>query len=67
MAQEKTLTRHWIDEVSSLVSFYSLSAFNKFLVITGSMALLTIIGVAVLLMIATIFIYAGFLFKVLFF
>ena len=67
MTQEKTLTKHWIDEVFSLLSYYSLSAFNKFLVITGSIALLAITGMSLLILMVTIFIYVSFLLKLLFF
>lgn len=67
MTQEKTLTKHWIEELSSFLSYYSLSAFNKFLVITGSIALLAITGLALLILLVTIFIYVSFLLKLLFF
>ena len=67
MTQEKTLTTHWIEEVLSLLSFYSLSTFNKFLVITGSIALLAVVGMSLLILMVTIFIYVSFLLKLLFF
>lgn len=67
MTQEKIFTKHWIDEVLSLLSFYSLSAFNKFLVITGSIALLAMVGVALLILMVTVFIYVSFMVKLLFF
>ena len=67
MTQEKTFTKHWIDEVLSLLSFYSLSAFNKFLVITGSIGLLAIVGMSLLILMVTIFIYVSFLLKLLLF
>ena len=67
MNQEKTLTKHWIEEVLGFLSYYSLSAFNKFLVITGSIGLLAIVGMSVLVFMVTIFIYVSFLLKLLFF
>ena len=67
MTQEKMLTNHWMDEVLSLLSFYSLSAFNKFLVVTGSIALLAIAGMSLLILVVTAFIYVSFMLKLLFF
>ena len=67
MTQGKTLTQHWFQEVLSLLSFYSLSAFNKFLVVTGSITLLAIVGMSLLILVVTIFIYVSFLLKLLFF
>jgi len=67
MNQERTLTKQWIEEFFSFLSFYSLSTFNKFLVITGSIGLLAIVGMSLLILMVTIFIYVSFLVKLLFF